>query len=71
MDSRIEVIEASQQVILEEIRKLTIEVQKLQVICGRMDTHISFVETTYDKFKYPLEVVKSKVETFFSRSITD
>ena len=69
MDSRIEIIEASQQVILEEIRKLTLEVQKLQVICGRMDTHISFVETTYDKFKYPLEVVKNKVETFFSRSI--
>jgi hypothetical protein len=70
MDSRIEIIEATQQVILEEIRKLTLEVQKLQVICGRMDTHISFVETTYDKFKYPLEVVKSKVESFFSRSIT-
>lgn len=71
MDSRIEKIEETQREILLEITKLTTEIQKLQVICGRMDGHISFVENTYDRFKYPLDVVKSKVESFFGKSIEE
>jgi hypothetical protein len=70
MDSILEGIEETQRELIEEIKKLTLEVQKLQTICGRMDSHISFVETTYDKFKYPLDVVKNKVETFFGRAIS-
>lgn len=71
MDVRLQNIEDNQKELIEDIKKLTLEIQKLQTICARMDNHISFVEATYDKFKYPLEVVKSKVETFFSRSITN
>jgi DNA anti-recombination protein RmuC len=71
MDSRIEKIEETQQEILLELRKLAAEIQTLQVICGRMDGHISFVESTYDKFRYPLDVVKSKVESLFGRAITN
>jgi DNA anti-recombination protein RmuC len=69
MDSRIEKIEETQQEILSELKKLTTEIQKLQVICGRMDSHISFVESTYEKFKHPLNVIKHGVENFFVRSI--
>jgi DNA anti-recombination protein RmuC len=69
MDARIEKIEETQQEILSELRKLTTEIQKLQVICGRMDSHISFVESTYEKFKHPLNVIKHGVENFFVRSI--
>ena len=69
MDSRIEKIEETQQEILSELRKLTTEIQKLQVICGRMDSHISFVESTYEKFKHPLNVIKHGVENFFVWSI--
>jgi hypothetical protein len=69
MDSRIEKIEETQKEILLEIRNLTLEIQKLQVICGRMDCHISFVESTYEKFKHPLNVIKHGVENFFTRSI--
>lgn len=69
MDARIEKIEDTQQEILSELKKLTTEIQKLQVICGRMDSHISFVESTYEKFKYPLNVIKHGVENFFVRSI--
>jgi DNA anti-recombination protein RmuC len=69
MDARIEKIEETQQEILSELKKLTTEIQKLQVICGRMDSHISFVESTYEKFKHPLNVIKHGVENFFIRSI--
>lgn len=69
MDARIEKIEETQQEILSELRKLTTEIQKLRVICGRMDSHISFVESTYEKFKHPLNVIKHGVENFFVRSI--
>ena len=69
MDARIEKIEETQQEILSELRKLTVEIQKLQVVCGRMDSHISFVESTYEKFKHPLNVIKHGVENFFVRSI--
>jgi hypothetical protein len=71
MDSRMEKIEDTQREILLEMKKLTLEIQNLQVICARMDGHISFVESTYDKFKYPLDVIKNKVETFFGRGITN
>ena len=71
MDSRLEKLEEMQKEIVEELKKLTLEVQKLQVTCSRMDSHISFVETTYDKFRHPLNVVKNKVETFFGRGITN
>jgi hypothetical protein len=69
MDARIEKIEETQQEILSELKKLTTEIQKLQVVCGRMDVHISFVESTYEKFKHPLNVIKHGVENFFVRSI--
>ena len=64
-----EKIEESQKEILEAIRNLTLEIQKLHVICSRMDSHISFVEDTYEKFKHPLNVIKQKVENLFTKSI--
>ena len=66
-----EKIEDTQREILLEIKKLTLEIQNLQVICARMDGHISIVVSTYDNFKYPLDVVKNKVEAFFGRGITN
>jgi hypothetical protein len=67
---RLTIIEETQQEILTEIKNLKLEIEKLQTICSRMDAHISFVETTYDKFKYPLNVVKNKIENLFGRTIT-
>ena len=64
-----EKIEETQREILSEIGKLALEIQKLQIICSRMDCHISFVETTYEKFKHPLNVIKHGVENFFTRRI--
>ena len=43
---------------LEEVedglRELKEAVEKLTVVCSRMNNHISFVEETYDKMKHPL-----------------
>ena len=48
-----------------EIQQLKEEIKKLQIICSRMDKHIDFVENAYDNFKYPLNVVKQKIEGIF------
>ena len=48
-----------------EIQLLKDEIKKLQIICSRMDKHIDFVENAYDNFKYPLNVVKQKIEGLF------
>lgn len=71
MDSRLERIEEMHRETLAQLERMSLEIQKLQTICSRMDNHISFVETTYDKFRHPLNVVKNKVETFFGRGITN
>jgi predicted nuclease with TOPRIM domain len=47
------------------IEELKQEILKLQTICSRMNGHITFVEDTYEKLKFPLNVVKSKVESLF------
>ena len=49
----------------KKIESLEQEIKRLCEICSRMDSHITFVETTYDKFKYPLNVIKGKVEGIF------
>ena len=65
MDDRIQSLE-------KKIESLELEIKRLCQICSRMDSHITFVETTYDKFKYPLNVIKGKVEGLFgSKSIKD
>lgn len=40
--------------IIEELRK---DIQQLQKICGRMDEHISFVNSTYDTMRAPLGAI--------------
>lgn len=54
------------------LRILVDKVDKLDKSCSRMDTHINFVEDTYEGLKYPLKVIKHKVESVFGkeRSIT-
>ena len=36
--------------------------------CERMDRHISFVEDTYDTLKYPINIVKTKIEQVFGKT---
>lgn len=41
---------------IEELRN---DIQSLQKICGRMDDHISFVNSTYDTMRAPLGAIMS------------
>ena len=49
----------------ETVSEMRDEIKNLQTICSRMDSHIDFVETTYEKFSHPLHIVKQKIEGFF------
>jgi chromosome segregation ATPase len=35
--------------------------------CSRMDRHISFIENTYDTLKYPINLLKKKIEQVFGK----
>jgi len=40
---------------------------RLDKNCSRMDGHINFVEETYDTLKFPITVLKNKVEQVFGK----
>ena len=41
------------------IELLRMDKVKLQQICSRMDSHITFVKETYDTLKNPIRVIKN------------
>ena len=43
------------------------EVKTLKTTVNRMDGHIDFVEETYDTLKFPIHVVKKKIEQIFGK----
>ena len=47
----------------EEIISLRKEVFELKNSCSRMDNHINFVENTYSTLKYPLDFMKTKINS--------
>ena len=65
------------KIIREDIKEIKIQLnsiaKSIEILsnkCNRMDTHISFVEKTYDTFKQPLNFVKNKVERIMTYSNT-
>lgn len=47
----------------KEIQALRKDIQRLTVVCSRMNTHIDFVEDTYSKVRAPANYVKNKIES--------
>ena len=43
----------------DEISALRMDIQTLTRTCGRMDTHISFVDSVYEQVKRPFSAVMS------------
>ena len=43
------------------INELKVAVGELTVVCSRMNNHISFVEETYERMKYPLDYMVAGV----------
>lgn len=51
---------------LEKLNKERHEqLHALKTTVERMDGHIDFVEDTYDKLKFPIDVIKRKIEYMF------
>lgn len=54
---------------MDRLEKLSKErheqLQSLKTTVDRMDGHIDFVEDTYDKLKFPIDVIKRKIEYMF------
>lgn len=53
--------EVSNEDLLHEIAALREDVRLLQRICGRMDEHISFVNSTYSAVRSPLSWVFTRI----------
>ena len=43
----------------KEIAELRKEIQELKIICSRMDGHITFVESVYQRLSAPLNYIAS------------
>lgn len=55
--------------IKEILSKLTVTCERIEVNCSKMSGHINFVEDTYEKFKHPLAIVKTKIESVFGKNL--
>lgn len=67
IEKRIENIE-------KQLQCMEVKIDKLLVICSKMNNHIEFVETTYDGLKLPLDMLKfgsEKILSYISHSNED
>ena len=57
---------------LKEIKEtlliLTKKIESLDKTCSRMDSHINFVEGTYQSLRTPLDYLKQKTEMLLGQS---
>lgn len=44
----------------QEIKEMKVLINDLIKVCGRMDTHITFVESIYDTLKNPIECIRRR-----------
>lgn len=49
------------------VNELKSSFEKVQENCERMDSHINFVENTYDTLKYPIDIFKNKMIQLFGK----
>jgi hypothetical protein len=49
------------------VNELNVRFEKVQENCDRMDSHINFVENTYDTLKYPIDIFKNKMIQLFGK----
>jgi hypothetical protein len=47
----------------EEVRLLREDVQRLVVICSRMDNHITFVDNVYEQVRHPVQTILTKFQS--------
>jgi chromosome segregation ATPase len=65
--NEINILKVSQERLIEEVKGLKENQTELNKSCSRMDSHISFVEETYQTLKNPLNIFKNKIEYVFGK----
>lgn len=65
--TEIKSLKECQEKLVEEVKSLKDNQSELNKSCARMDSHISFVEDTYETLKNPLNIFKNKIEYVFGK----
>lgn len=56
-DDQIEELKNEISQLRDEIKGLRKDIKTLTRTCGRMDTHISFVDSVYENIRYPIQTI--------------
>ena len=55
---------------IKELKCNNDKISDMQVICGKINTHIDFIENTYSAVKMPLNFVKKNIEKLMGKNNT-
>lgn len=61
MDQEIRDLKKEMSNLHDEVKELRKDIQNLLLVCGRMDNHISFVDSVYDSIRNPLQILGRKL----------
>jgi len=50
-----------------DISDIKTQLNNVESNCNRMDSHISFIENTYDTLRHPINIFKAKIEQVFGK----
>lgn len=65
--NKISILEEKMDLIIELLKMNNDNIKDIEKSCDKMNGHIDFIETTYDKLKYPIDVFKNKIEQVFGK----
>jgi hypothetical protein len=65
--SKISILEEKMDLIIKLLEINNGDIKDIEKSCNKMNGHIDFIETTYDKLKYPIDVFKNKIEQVFGK----
>lgn len=65
--NKISILEEKMDLIIQLLKMNKDNIKDIEKSCDKMNGHIDFIETTYDKLKYPIDVFKNKIEQVFGK----
>jgi hypothetical protein len=65
--NKISILEEKVDLIIQLLKMNNDNIKDIEKSCDKMNGHIDFIETTYDKLKYPIDVFKNKIEQVFGK----
>lgn len=55
----------------KEVKELSDKIDNIDNSCSKMDSHINFVEDTYDNLKNPINIVSNLITTNFTSKLPE